>query len=414
MGPPRPFFLWVALAAAAHAGAQDLGAVPGEGATYHRVSLGWFDPLDSERRFDSYTLGYRYVGYVRDGFALELGLDLHAFDGESDDAGVEREVETEGAGASLGLRWDFAGGRLWRAFVGGRQGFLWTEDHFPPGGSPWNGLRELGFGVAARLGERHELLLELAQRHVSNGRGLTAENPSYDGLGAYVSFARAHRPGPGSFPDRSPAVELDRRADLRVEGAIGEADDESLAAVALLAELPLDLRWRVQAEAALGQLGDEPLEELGLHLVARGTGGVVAAGAQYRRFADELESVQVALQAEHYANDILSFVGALGLDDQLDFGDDRLFASLGFRIYPLPDVAIQPRAHFLLPEDELDEESLDLGIDLEWSPPWLDRVALFYEERPGDLHSIGMRFYGGPPKPLVDRHREDGLHRLRF
>src|SRR5690606_20627380 len=59
---------------------------------------------------------------------------------------------------------------------------------FPPGGDFYNLAWQLGGAVAVRITERLRLGFGVRWMHVSNGQGLGAQNPSYEGVGFPVSL----------------------------------------------------------------------------------------------------------------------------------------------------------------------------------------------------------------------------------
>jgi hypothetical protein len=105
------------------------------------------------------------------------------------DKPVRLESDSLGVGGALGLKWHFLRGRRWSTFVKGTGGVLFTNKAFPTGGTVYNFMLRGGFGLTFRLRRQLHLLAGTSRLHVSNGQGLTRNNPAYDGEGGYVGLA---------------------------------------------------------------------------------------------------------------------------------------------------------------------------------------------------------------------------------
>lgn len=62
---------------------------------------------------------------------------------------------------------------------------------FPAGGSWYNGMLQAGPSLSASLGPGRSLTGGIRWVHISNGQGLGAHNPSFDGRGVFVQYERA-------------------------------------------------------------------------------------------------------------------------------------------------------------------------------------------------------------------------------
>jgi hypothetical protein len=65
---------------------------------------------------------------------------------------------------------------------------VFYSNHFPPGGDIYNFTWRLGGALVFRVNERFSVTVGLRWMHVSNGQGLGAQNPSYEGLGFPVGL----------------------------------------------------------------------------------------------------------------------------------------------------------------------------------------------------------------------------------
>jgi Lipid A 3-O-deacylase (PagL) len=64
------------------------------------------------------------------------------------------------------------------------------DRRFPNGGSRYNGMLQAGPSVSVALGNGRSLTAGVRWTHISNGQGLGAHNPSFDGRGLFVQYQR--------------------------------------------------------------------------------------------------------------------------------------------------------------------------------------------------------------------------------
>jgi hypothetical protein len=67
-------------------------------------------------------------------------------------------------------------------------GVILYSTHFPPEGDIYNFFRKYGLAVGIALDTRHEIDLCARDMHVSNGQGVNAHNPSYEGFGISAEY----------------------------------------------------------------------------------------------------------------------------------------------------------------------------------------------------------------------------------
>ena len=286
------------------------------------ATVGRFDPLDQDRDIGIYDgrLGVGY--YFRDALAIVGELHAGAFDGSRrlEETGELRQVSSAGLGGALLIRWHFLQRERWSSFFDLGWGLLLTDDEFPPGGTELNGTRQYGLGLTYQTGDRFHLVFGARQLHISNGRGFVEDNPSYDGVGAY--FGGAFRLGRGAAveQDRTPAPIVDRRPmehrfGYRVEGQVGDADDEDFFGGLIDLDFRLQDRWWAQLEISGADVAGETFTDLGLSVYRRGERGLMAVAVS-RQELDVFSTHQVTLQAERFLNDLATAVGVAGWEER--------------------------------------------------------------------------------------------------
>lgn len=68
---------------------------------------------------------------------------------------------------------------------------MFYDRRFPSGGSWYNGMLQAGPSMGLGLGNGRSLTAGVRWTHISNGQGLGAHNPSFDGRGLFVQYQRA-------------------------------------------------------------------------------------------------------------------------------------------------------------------------------------------------------------------------------
>ncbi len=153
--------------------------------------IAYYGPEDKDNRDIRMTVlnigAERYVrknlGIVADAYlASTTGHIIH-----SDNPAV-LVSDSVGIGGSLGLKWHFLRGRHWSAFINGTAGLLFTDGKFPSGGTSWNFMGRTDLGFTYRLQNQWHLIASISRLHVSNGKGLVRENPSFNGEGGYIGL----------------------------------------------------------------------------------------------------------------------------------------------------------------------------------------------------------------------------------
>lgn len=125
-------------------------------------------------------------------FELRAGGGLTYAKGSTSEplaATPRNNVDVLGLNAGVEARIDVARLKDVRLFVDGSVNMLWTHGkQFPPGGSGANGYVRAGPGVMVRLNDKLALEGGYHLSHVSNGAGLVAHNPAFNGKGPFLAL----------------------------------------------------------------------------------------------------------------------------------------------------------------------------------------------------------------------------------
>lgn len=349
---------------------------------------------------------------VRDGFAIVGELGLSTFD-------EPHRSPTLGADVSALLRWDaFHAGR-WRGFVEFGFGLLLTDDEFPTGGTSLNGIRHVGAGLACEVDDDLQLVLSVRQQHASNGRGFVEDNPSWDGLGAFLGFSLNMTP---EDLERSPARDrelLDARDwSFRTELRGGDLGDETGVGALLAWDTRVCEPIYVQVRGTLDRVEDESLVEVGAALYGRSPRGLI--GVTYdRQELDVFHDDQVTAFGEWHANDLVTVAAIAGYESR-NLGLDRALGGLSFRMYPFDSLRLEAGIGYRSPIDDLEQDAFDVPLGIEYAPEIMRRVGLsiFAEDGLDDgQRVVGVRWAvgggGSPNWSLRDRDRTLGPVRRR-
>ena len=385
------------------------------------ATAGLVDSLDQDRDIQIYDGRFAAGYYFRDGLAVVGELYAAAIDGSRrlEDTDEMRQVSSTGLGGALLLRWHFLNRQRWSSFLDLGWGLLLTDDEFPPGGTELNGTRQYGLGLTYRVSDRLHLTFGARQLHVSNGRGIVDDNPSYDGIGTYLgsAFRLGHRSV--AEPERSPAPLTERRQaenrfGTRVEGQVGDFDGDRYLGSLVDFDVRLHGRWWTQLELAVADIGGETLTELGLSAYRRGRRGLVAASVS-RQELDVFTSHRVILQKERDLNDLTTIVGVAGWEER-NLDSDRWLGALRLRLHATPNLLVEPG--LVLIDDlrsDFDSSDIEPSLHLEIQPRPLRKMgASFFLEDRDELLLAGIRLTTGRQTTLRHRYREGGLYRARF
>ena len=150
------------------------------------AAVGSYDGVNDRKTMDMHHLGLGVAYYITDG--LGLYGEVLAIAGRGKHEGSQ--ADTEGLGGFFALRWHFIRQGRWSAYLNHGIGPIWFAKAFPPGGTKLNALTQYGVGVSAAVGNTSIINIGLRHSHVSNGKGGVDDNPSFDGRGIYLEFAK--------------------------------------------------------------------------------------------------------------------------------------------------------------------------------------------------------------------------------
>ena len=155
----------------------------GEKTTF--ISLARFEGINENKEINVSNASIGAAYYVTDGLGLYGQLFATLVRGDRDN----NSADAEGVGAFFALRWHFLRSKNWSLYMNHGIGPVLFLDDFPPGGTKLNALIQYGLGFSVRTGKSKLMQVGVRHSHISNGKGLVAENPSYDGHGLYVEVA---------------------------------------------------------------------------------------------------------------------------------------------------------------------------------------------------------------------------------
>ena len=148
------------------------------------ISIGAYTGIDENKAVDIKNISYGRGYYLTDGLGLYGEVLVMAARGERKTV----DADNEGMGAFFSLRWHFIRFEHWSVFLNHGIGPVVFFEEFPPGGTKLNGLIQYGLGMSAHVGKSTTFQLGLRHIHISNGKGMVDDNPSYDGRGAYLAI----------------------------------------------------------------------------------------------------------------------------------------------------------------------------------------------------------------------------------
>lgn len=150
---------------------------------------------------DDFNRSFRDIGLVtleaQRAWTLNGPLELRAGGGvtyargstwEPLSTAPRRDVDVLGLNAGVEARVDLLRRPRFRLYVDGSVNMLWTHGvQFPPGGTGFNGYLRAGPGVMVQMNDRLAIETGYHLSHVSNGGGIVAHNPAYNGHGGYLA-----------------------------------------------------------------------------------------------------------------------------------------------------------------------------------------------------------------------------------
>lgn len=203
-----PLILVGALGSATPAAAQDGGPVERPG-FFSVDETSWVIRSEYNAPRGEFERAFRDIGLatleIQRAWTLHGPLELRAGGGvtyakgsTSEPFSIEpaRSVDVLGFNGGVEARLDVIRPDRFRLFVDGSVNLLWTHGtQLPPGGTGVNGYLRAGPGAMVRLNDRVAIEAGYHLSHVSNGAGIVAHNPAYNGHGGYLSIRFTDRRG---------------------------------------------------------------------------------------------------------------------------------------------------------------------------------------------------------------------------
>jgi len=355
--------------------------------------------------------------YFRDRLGFYGELSLYRPTGERNG----RSVDTIGLGLAFALRWHFLRRPSYSLYADWGLGLMVGLDPFPPAGTRHNGIPHFGLGLSARFRQDTQLLAGFRQLHISNGKGLVPENPSFDGLGAYLGVAL--RPGfKTPLPPEGESLPFGGDSlRIRAEAIFEDIDEEDSTGGLFALDVRLLPAARLHAQLAFSaaELAGESIWEVTLHVYRQTAVGRFALGYSRQEF-NVFTSDYYNLQIDRSLNDIstMEFMASL---ERKNLDDDRVFGGLFIITYPTDALALLSGIGFERQEYEFFESLENLNdagftFGVEWLPgPMADLgLSFFFKEGIGyDVTTVGLRFQPDKKQTLRERHRRGSFVPLR-
>jgi hypothetical protein len=371
----------------------------------------------NSKEVDIHELRLGLGHYFRDHLGFYGELSLYRPTGHRD----RRQVDTIGLGLAFALRWHFLRHPDFSMYADWGLGLMAARDRFPPAGTRHNGTPHFGLGLSARLRRNAQLLVGLRQLHMSNGKGLVPENPSFDGLGGYIGIAL--KPGfkPPLPPERETLPFAGKGLRIHIDATFKHIDDDNSAGGAFTLGLPLlpTAQLHAQFTFSAAELVGETLWELMLHAYRQTATGRLVLGYSHQGFS-VFRSDYYTLQIEHILNDVGRLECAVGLERK-NLADDRIFGGLFITVHSTETLALRSGVGFERREYEffdslenLNDAGFNFGV--EWSPDRMADLGLSVYLTGGigyDEKTVGLRFQPGQGRTLRERHRRGGFVPLR-
>lgn len=327
-----------------------------------------------------------------------------------------RDASSIGGGGEVLFRWHpLAGEPLLDPFAELVAGVFVHRDDWPPGGSRYILRRGVALGLTVHAGPV-DVSVGAGQQHLSNGQGLGAHNPAFDGWGGFVTVtALPHAvaldlaPSPVNSPtDAVLQAQLSLTEGAGELGPAGRVEARVAPFAAPFAALPGG--W-VAVRADIGRLLG--VDYLGAELTVAGqgrvgavaiTGGAQSFGGLWRR--------RVAGQAEWYADPLATVAASLAYANHTLGGDD-IELRVVWLLYPIDAIALGLGAEYTWDDAPQTLDDIQPAGSVEVALPWLDGFTLVAEAETSGLRVLSLRYTAGAPVEIRARDRGAGVQPLR-
>lgn len=386
---------------------------------------GYVSGVDVNRELSRYELDAGVELRASPALSFEVELGVVRFEGVRDG----RDADADGVVVIPRLAWHFArigGSSLLLDF--GLGGALFSRD-FPPGGTRLNGYSAIGVGARLALTERLQAFAALRLMHHSNGKGLVADNPAFDGVAVSLGFAA--RVASRRFEAAPPPEELGAVPPVRLLEVRGYAglhssgystvDGETQAFYATRASLGASLapRVKLRLDGLLGQFSSGPAAAASaLRAYYQDARFALGASAGYAWLEGGLTSYTLALHAERYEHSWLTVSSSMGLERK-SLGDDLRFAELALRLYPSSSLLVSTGFSYAVSSLKQTRADILVRVEHTFGDPGVKGPRLapsLYAQWGGNLYTkaaIGLAFTFDGLTPAA-RERRDDLSAARF
>lgn len=255
---------------------------------------------------------------------------------------------------------------------------LFPGPRFLPGGDVYEFNPYAGIGLDISLDRFWTVGALVYAAHVSNGQGLGAFNPSFDGFGGGLKLSRSLSERSDvddpwtKMPSRPPGVEARPSwvPGISAEGRVGYQSGVVIATGRAVVAEALTRMSLLEVDGESGVVDGIAYVEVGAAVVGHLGFASVGFRGGYRRFAG-LETAIVVMQAEGHLSKELSIVGMVQYERTLGLAR-AVLAAAGARFYPLPSLALDVGMGF----DALGagEDERRPYFDVEWAVPIPDET----------------------------------------
>jgi hypothetical protein len=352
---------------------------------------------DDAMRIGLLAAGLRWqVAPTLDVHAVALGLTTH---GRSDIG----EPAAGGAGGEIGFRVTPWPGRRVAPVAGASLGLLGFPGRpFLPGADVYEGIITFGGGVDVRLDGRWTLALAVSSVHLSNGQGLGAHNPAFDGVGVAAAVSYRVRDAVrgtdvrAAPPPPAPAPAVDGTADVE----LGGAGDLVLAAARVRPSMRVGDAVRALLDVEAGALDGEAFVEAGLAFIATTGVAITAAQLGYRWYAG-IDIPIATVQAEIAVTPEARLV-AMGHHERPSGLPSVWRAGAGVRLEPVPSLSIDLGVGFdrLGDDTVFGDDHSDPYLGIIWRSPLRvggRHLAVFLERQISTVDLLGIRLDAAGP-----------------
>ena len=154
----------------------------------------YFVPIHENRQIETISSNFMWIkNYGVGSIDVQAGLTLTRPWGEIEQLDENLQTITLKSGAwGVGpvflFRWNLWPSASVHPILDCSGATIYYDRQFPGGGERYNFMGRFGAGFGLGSEKSLKVILKYEWMHVSNGRGLVPNNPSYEGKGPYIGF----------------------------------------------------------------------------------------------------------------------------------------------------------------------------------------------------------------------------------